>query len=57
MDMSPRGPGRMMVALVVIGLMAVSAWFTLEPGKYRDLTWVLLAFFGVRVVLGRLRSR
>jgi hypothetical protein len=47
----------MVVALVVIGFMAVSAWFTLEPGKYRDLTWVLLAFFGFRVVIGRLRSR
>jgi hypothetical protein len=57
MDMSPRGPGRMVVALAVIVFMAVSAWFTLEPGKCRDLTWVLLAFFGFRVVIGRLRSR
>jgi hypothetical protein len=57
MDMSPAGPGRTVVALAVIGLVALSAWFTMEPGKYRDLTWVLLAFFGFRVVLGRLRSR
>jgi hypothetical protein len=47
----------MVVALVVIGLAALSAFWTMEPGKYRALTFVLLAFFAVRVVLGRLRSR
>jgi len=57
MDMSPAGTGRMVVALGLIGLLALSAWFTMEPGKYRALTLVLLAFFGFRVVLGRLRSR
>jgi hypothetical protein len=56
-DMSPAGTGRMVVALVVIGLAALSAFWTMEPGKYRALTFVLLAFFAVRVVLGRLRSR
>ena len=57
MDMSPAGTGRMIVALALIGLMALLAWFTMEPGKPRALTWVLLGFFGFRVVLGRLRSR
>jgi drug/metabolite transporter (DMT)-like permease len=57
MDMSPAGTGRMVVALAVIGLMALSAYFQMEPGKYRTLTFVLLAFFGLRVVLGRLRAR
>ncbi len=57
MDMSPAGTGRMVVALVLLGCLSVSAWFTMEPGKYRTLTFVLLAFFGFRVVLGRLRSR
>ncbi len=57
MDMSPAGAGRMAVALGVIGVMALSAVFTMEPGKFRTLTFVLLAFFAVRVVLGRLRSR
>jgi len=57
MDMSPAGTGRMVVALGLIGVLAISAWFTMEPGKYRSLTLVLLAFFGFRVVLGRLRSR
>jgi hypothetical protein len=57
MDMSPAGTGRMVVALTLIGLLVLAAWWTMEPGKYRSLTLVLLAFFAVRVVLGRLRSR
>ena len=57
MDFSPGSAGRMAVALAIIGLMAVSAWFTMDAGKYRTLTFVLLAFFAVRVVLGRLRTR
>jgi hypothetical protein len=57
MDMSPAGTGRMIVALGIIGAMALSAYLQMEPGKYRTLTFVLLAFFGFRVVLGRLRSR
>jgi hypothetical protein len=56
-DFSPGGAGRMVVALAIIGLMAVSAWFTMDAGKYRNLTFVLLAFFAIRVVLGRLRTR
>jgi hypothetical protein len=47
----------MVVALLLLGLIAASAWWTMEPGKFRDLCWVLLAFFGFRVILGRLRSR
>jgi len=47
MDMSPAGTGRMVVALGLIGLLAISAWFTMEPGKYRSLTLILLAFFWV----------
>jgi hypothetical protein len=47
----------MVVALAVLGLLALSAWFTMEPGKYKALTFVLLGFFAFRVVLGRLRSR
>ncbi len=45
MDFSPAGTGRMLVALGVLGLLALSVWLTMEPGKYRTLTWVLLAFF------------
>ena len=56
MDFNPGGAGRMAVALAIIGLMALSAWFTMDAGKYRNLTFVLLAFFAFRVLLGRLRK-
>jgi hypothetical protein len=57
MDMSPSSNGRMIVALVVIALLAVLVWRTMEPGKFQQLTWLLLGFFAARVVLGRARSR
>jgi hypothetical protein len=56
-DMSPAGSGRMVIALAVLGLLAIAVWQTMEPDKYRSLTWVLLGFFAFRVILGRLRSR
>ncbi len=56
-DFSPAGSGRMVVALAVLAVLAISAWLTMEPGKYRALTFVLLGFFAFRVVIGRLRSR
>jgi hypothetical protein len=57
LDFSPAGSGRMIVALLLIATIAASAFFTMEPGKFRDLCFVLLAFFALRIVLGRLRSR
>ena len=57
MDLSPGGSGRMMIALAVFAVLGLVAWQTMEPGKFRALTWVLLGFFAFRVVLGRLRSR
>jgi hypothetical protein len=56
-DLSPAGSGRMVIALAVLGLLAIAVWQTMEPDKYRSLTWVLLGFFAFRVILGRLRSR
>jgi hypothetical protein len=56
-DLSPAGSGRMVIALVLLGLLAIAAWQTMEPGKYQSLTWILLGFFAFRVLLGRLRSR
>jgi hypothetical protein len=47
----------MTIALVAIALLGIAAWQTMEPGNFRSLTWVLLAFFAFRVVLGWLRSR
>ena len=57
MDLSPGGSGRMTIALVVLGVLGVLSWQTMEPGKFRSLTWILLGFFAFRVLLGRLRSR
>ena len=53
--MTPAGSGRLTVALVVLGLLALAVWQTMEPGKYRTLTWVLLGFFAFRVLLGWVR--
>jgi hypothetical protein len=56
-DLSPARSGRMVIALAVLGALAIAAWQTMEPGKYQSLTWILLGFFAFRVLLGRLRSR
>ncbi len=55
--MAPSGNGRLVVALVVLALLALLVWRTMEPGKFQQLTWLLLGFFAVRVVLTGLRSR
>jgi hypothetical protein len=57
LEFGPASSGRMIVALVLIGLIAASAFRTMQPGKFRDLCFILLAFFALRVVLGRARSR
>ena len=57
MDMAPSGDGRLVVALVVLAVLAVLVWRTMEPGKFQELSWVLLGFFAFRVVLTRMRSR
>ena len=40
-----------------LALLAAATFATMEPGRYRSLTWVLLGFFAFRVVLGYVRSR
>jgi hypothetical protein len=57
MDMTPSSNGRMVVALAVLALLALMVWRTMEPGKFQQLTWVLLGFFAARTVLTRMRSR
>jgi hypothetical protein len=57
MDLNPSGNGRMIIALAVFAGLAVAVRFTMEPGKFQQLTWVLLAFFAFRVVLTRMRAR
>ena len=56
-DLSPAGSGRMVIALLVLAGVGGLVWQTMEPGKFRSLTWILLGFFAFRVVLGWLRSR
>ena len=57
MDLSPAGNGRLLISLVLLAVLAALAWITMDAGKYRALTLVLLGFFAFRVVLARLRSR
>ncbi len=57
MDMSPAGTGRMVVALAILALLALAVWTTMEPGKFQNLAFILLAFFAFRILLGRARSR
>ena len=47
----------MVVALLVIAGAAIGVAFTIEPGKYRSLAWVLLGFFAFRILIGRMRLR
>jgi hypothetical protein len=46
-----------MIALAVFAALGLLTWQTMEPGKFRSLTWVLLGFFAFRTVLGYMRSR
>ncbi len=57
MKMNPAGDGRLVVSLVALALLAVLVWRTMEPGKFQQLSWVLLVFFAVRVVITWQRSR
>ncbi len=47
----------MVLALLVLAGAAVGVWFTIDPGRYRALAWVLLGFFAFRVLIGRARQR
>jgi hypothetical protein len=44
------------VALVLFGLVAVMAWQTMEPGKFRTLVFVVLGGLALRVLLASRRS-
>jgi hypothetical protein len=45
------------VALVLFGMIAVLAWQTMEPGKFRTLVFVVLGGLALRVLLGSRRPR
>ena len=44
------------VALLLFGVVAVLAWQTMEPGKFRTLVFVILGGLALRVLLGWRRS-
>jgi hypothetical protein len=56
-DLSPAGSGRLIIALAVFAVLGLLTWQTMDAGKFRSLTWVLIGFFAFRVVIGYLRSR
>jgi hypothetical protein len=44
------------ITLVLFGAVAVLAWQTMEPGKFRTLVFVVLGGLALRVLLGWRRS-
>ena len=56
-SMAPASTGRMLVALVVLGTLALLVWRTIDPGKMQQLAWLLLGFFAARVLIGWQRAR
>ena len=57
MDMSPQGNGRLVIALVCLSAAAVAVWWTMEPGRFRYVAWLMLGFSAFRMVILRFRSR
>jgi hypothetical protein len=57
MNLEPRSPGRMWIALGLLLVFCGLAVKTIDPGKIRAVVLVLLAFFAVRIVLMGLASR
>ena len=55
--MSPQGNGRLAVSISALAVLALLAWRTMEAGKAQQLTWLLLGFFALRIVIAWLRSR
>ncbi|HZQ44095.1 MAG TPA: hypothetical protein VFA99_12635 [Acidobacteriaceae bacterium] len=55
--MSPASTGRMVVALAVLGGLALLVWRTIDPGKVQQVAWLLLGFFAARVLIGWQRAR
>src|SRR5579859_18166 len=57
MNLEPRSPGRMWIALGLLLVFCGLAVKTIDPGKIRAVVLLLLAFFAVRIVLMGLASR
>ncbi len=50
------GASRKVVALVGLAMLVGLAWFTLGPGKIRDVVCLILGFFAFRILLTRDRG-
>ncbi len=57
MEFGPASSGRMLISLALLGVLAGLAAETMEPGRFRSVTWLLLGFFALRMVLSRAGSR
>ena len=63
-DGNEEGPGasglsfgqKTAIALVLFAAVAVLAWQTMEPGKFRTLVFVVLGGLALRVLLGSRRA-
>jgi hypothetical protein len=44
------------ITLVQFGMIAVLAWQTMEPGKFRNLVFVVVGVLALRVLLGARRA-
>jgi hypothetical protein len=63
-DGNAEGPGasglsfgqKTAIALVLFAAIAVLAWQTMEPGKFRTLVFVILGGLALRVLLGSRRA-
>jgi hypothetical protein len=59
---NPAGSGglsfsqKTVITLLLFGAVAVLAWQTMEPGKFRSLVFVVLGGLALRVLLGWRRS-
>jgi hypothetical protein len=57
MDLGPRSPGRMWMALAMLLVLCGLAVKTIDPGKVRTVVLLLLGFFALRIVLTGFASR
>jgi hypothetical protein len=57
MDLAPRSPGRMWMALALLAVLGALTVRTIDPGKVRAVVLLLLGFFALRIVLTGFASR
>ncbi len=53
----PPAPAVSCIASPFLPCLGIAVWNTMEPGKYRALTLVLLGFFAARALIGFFQAR